>query len=82
MTETPDTRPRSADGSDDAAVDAPPRFTLVHGLAALTALLGLAMIVSAIAGGGGPFSYGVVIGFIFVGAGLMRLRLLNLRARR
>lgn len=67
---------------EETDVEAPPRFTLVHGLAALTALLGVAMIVSAIIGGGGPLSYGVLIGVIFVGAGLMRLRLLNLKARR
>lgn len=81
MTEFSATPPRG-DGQEDRGADAPARFTLVHGLAALTALLGAAMIVGAIAGGGGPFSYGVVIGVIFLGAGLMRLRLLNLKARR
>lgn len=80
MSESRDAPPRADDAGE--SVDDAPRFTLVHGLAALTAVLGAAMIVSAIIGGGGPLSYGVVIGFIFVGAGLMRLRLLNLRARR
>lgn len=80
MTEASDTRGGDR-VSSDGETEVPARFTLVHGLAALTALLGVAMIVSALIGGGGPFSYGVVIGFIFVGAGLMRLRLLNLKGR-
>lgn len=79
MTDRTDS-PAPADQAADT--DVPPRFTLVHALAALTALLGAAMIVSALIGGGGPMSYGVVIGLIFVAAGLMRLRLLNLKARR
>ena len=61
---------------------APARFTVVHGLAVLTAVLGVLMIVGAIAGGGGPGSYGVLVGAFFVAAGVMRLRLLMVRARR
>ena len=35
--------------------------------------LGLAMIVSAIARGGGPLAYGVIIGILFAAAGAGRL---------
>ncbi|MBJ7472694.1 MAG: hypothetical protein JHD16_15420 [Solirubrobacteraceae bacterium] len=61
---------------------APASFTVVHGLAVLTAILGILMIVGAIAGGGGLGSYGVLVGAFFVAAGVMRLRLLMVRARR
>lgn len=57
-------------------------FTLVHGLALLTAVLGALMIVLAVAGGGGAGSYGVLVGALFLAAGLLRLRLLAKRARR
>lgn len=56
-------------------------FTVVHGLAVLTAVLGVLMIVGALAGGGGLGSYGVLIGAFFVAAGVMRFRLLKVRAR-
>ncbi len=59
-----------------------PRFGIVHALAALTALLGLAMIVTALVGGGGAGSYGVLVGALFLAAGVMRLRLLSVRRRR
>ena len=41
----------------------------------LLVLLGLAMIVVAIAGGGGPLAQGVVIGVLFCAAGAGRLYL-------
>ena len=58
-----------------------PRFGIVHVLAAVTALLGVAMIVTALVGGGGAGSYGVLVGALFLAAGLMRLRLLSVRSR-
>jgi hypothetical protein len=58
-----------------------PRFGIVHVLATVTALLGVAMIVTALAGGGGAGSYGVLVGALFLAAGVMRLRLLSVRAR-
>ena len=36
-------------------------------------LLGLAMIVRALAGGGGPLAFGVLVGLLFVAAGAARL---------
>jgi hypothetical protein len=36
-------------------------------------LIGLAMIISAVARGGGPLAYGVVLGILFVAAGAGRL---------
>ena len=42
-------------------------------LSAAMVLLGVAMIVRAVAGGGGPLAYGVLIGLLFVLAGAARL---------
>jgi hypothetical protein len=42
-------------------------------LSALIALVGVAMIVSAIAHGGGPLAYGVILGVLFVAVGAGRL---------
>jgi hypothetical protein len=56
-------------------------FTVVHGLAVLTALLGVLMIVGAFSGGGGLGSFGVLVGAFFVAAGVMRLRLIRVRAQ-
>ena len=63
-------------GTDPAS----PVFGLVHLLAWLTTLIGVAMIVLALAGGGGIASYGVLVGALFAIAGGLRLRLL--RAKR
>lgn len=41
-------------------------------LALVIALLGVAMIVSAVARGGGPLSLGVVVGVLFTALGLAR----------
>lgn len=57
------------------------RITLVRILAVITALLGVGMIVGAIAGGGGIGSYGVLVGAFFLAAGVMRLRLVHLRSK-
>ena len=46
-------------------------ITLV--LSALMVIIGVAMIVQAIAGGGGPLAVGVVLGLLFVAAGAGRL---------
>ena len=54
-------------------------FTLIHLLAVMTIVLGAAMIVQAIRGGGGLGSYGVLVGAFFFAAGLLRLRLLRSR---
>lgn len=61
---------------------APP--TLVLALAALTALLGAGMVLTALLGGGGIGSYGVLIGGLFLAAGLLRIKLIRgqLRAAR
>lgn len=56
-------------------------FTVVQGLAVLTALLGVAMIVGAFSGGGGLGSFGVLVGAFFVAAGVMRLRLIRVRGQ-
>lgn len=64
---------------DPAAVPAPP--LLLMALASVTALIGAAMIVVAIAGGGGPGAYGVLIGVLFLAAGLLRIKSLRGRAR-
>lgn len=58
-----------------------PRFTAIHVLAGITILLGIAMVVRAVTGGGGLGSYGVLVGLLFVAAGVLRLRLLSLRSR-
>jgi drug/metabolite transporter (DMT)-like permease len=42
-------------------------------LSALIALVGVAMIVSAVAHGGGPLAYGVILGVLFVAVGAGRL---------
>ena len=44
-----------------------------HVLSAVIALLGVAMVVSAVARGGGPLAAGVVFGLLFVAAGAGRL---------
>ena len=46
-------------------------ITLV--LSSLMVLIGVAMIVQALAGGGGPLAVGVVLGLLFVAAGAGRL---------
>lgn len=56
-----------------------PRPTAVHVLAGLTVVLGIAMIIQALAAGGGLGSYGVLVGAFFVAAGVLRLRLLMVR---
>lgn len=58
-----------------------PRFTAVHVLAVVTALLGVLMIVRSVASGGGIGSYGVLVGVLFLAAGVMRLRLLRAKAQ-
>ena len=42
-------------------------------LSGLMVLLGLAMIVQTLAGGGGPLAVGIVLGVLFVAAGAGRL---------
>jgi hypothetical protein len=42
-------------------------------LSGLMVLIGLAMIVSAVAHGGGPLAYGVVLGILFIAVGAGRL---------
>jgi hypothetical protein len=42
-------------------------------LSAVIVLIGLAMIISAVAHGGGPLAYGVVLGILFVALGAGRL---------
>ena len=42
-------------------------------LSAVIALVGVAMIVSAVAHGGGPLAYGVILGVLFVAVGAGRL---------
>jgi hypothetical protein len=42
-------------------------------LSGLMVLVGLAMIVSAVARGGGPLAYGVILGILFVAVGAGRL---------
>jgi hypothetical protein len=42
-------------------------------LSGMMVLIGLAMIISAVARGGGPLAYGVVLGIMFVAAGAGRL---------
>lgn len=59
-----------------------PPLTVVRVLAILTAVIGVAMIVLALLGGGGIGSYGVLVGLFFVAAGVMRLRLIQARSRR
>jgi hypothetical protein len=44
-----------------------------HLLSALMVLIGIALLVSTIARGGGPISFGVVLGVLFVAAGAGRL---------
>lgn len=67
---------------DEQAPERPgPPLTVVRVLAVLTAVIGVAMIVVALLGGGGLGSYGVLVGLFFVAAGVMRLRLIQARAR-
>jgi hypothetical protein len=42
-------------------------------LSGVIVLIGLAMIISAVAHGGGPLAYGVVLGILFVALGAGRL---------
>jgi hypothetical protein len=42
-------------------------------LSSLMVVIGLAMIVRAVAGGGGPLAVGVVLGLLFIAAGAGRL---------
>jgi hypothetical protein len=42
-------------------------------LSGVIVLIGLAMIISAVAHGGGPLAYGVVLGILFVALGVGRL---------
>jgi hypothetical protein len=46
-------------------------ITLV--LSSLMVLIGMAMIVRAIAGGGGPLAIGIVLGLLFIAAGAGRI---------
>ena len=46
-------------------------ITLV--LSSLMVLIGVAMVVQALAGGGGPLAVGIVLGLLFVAAGAGRL---------
>ncbi len=45
-------------------------------LATITILLGVALVVRTIASGGGPLTLGIVLGVLFVAAGVGRLYLL------
>jgi hypothetical protein len=58
-----------------------PPLTVVYVLAGLTAVIGIAMIILALVGGGGLGSYGVLVGAFFLAAGVARLRLIHARAR-
>ena len=42
-------------------------------LSVIVLLIGVAMLISTIARGGGPLSYGVIVGLCFVAAGAARL---------
>ena len=44
-------------------------------LAVLLLLLGLGLVISALARGGGPLAFGVVLGVLFAALGIARLRL-------
>ena len=57
------------------------QITLIHVLAGTTAVIGVLMIVLALASGGGLGSYGVLVGAFFIAAGVARLRLLSARAK-
>ncbi len=83
MTELHKTGEPAAGAGTDAAGQSGdgPRFGVVHVLAGTTAAIGLLMIVLALAGGGGAGSYGVLVGSLFLAAGLMRLRLISVRRR-
>ena len=50
-------------------------------LSALLVLVGLAMVVSALARGGGVLALGVILGGLFTVLGLLRLRLARARER-
>jgi fatty acid desaturase len=80
-------RARHAKAAEPTAAAAAPvpaqrqPFGLVHLMAIFTGLIGVALIVMAVAGGGGLGSYGVLIGAFFVAAGFMRYRLLRARSK-
>lgn len=57
------------------------KFTVVHMLSVVTIVIGVAMVIQALAGGGGIGSYGVLIGAFFIAGGVMRLRLMQVRDR-
>ncbi|HWI22866.1 MAG TPA: hypothetical protein VNT22_09665 [Baekduia sp.] len=47
--------------------------TVTHLLSAVLVLLGVAILISTVARGGGPISFGVVLGALFVAAGAGRI---------
>ncbi|HEX5910095.1 MAG TPA: hypothetical protein VFY44_06345 [Thermoleophilaceae bacterium] len=51
-------------------------------LGTLLAVLGVVMVVSTLARGGGPLAFGVILGVLFVLAGAGRLYLAGVRPRR
>lgn len=51
-------------------------------LSATLIVLGIAMLISTVAQGGGPLSYGVIVGICFVAAGAARLWLALQGAKR
>ncbi len=56
----------------------PPRNLLRTGttvMSSLMILLGVAIVVSTLAAGGGPLAFGIIIGVLFVAAGAARLYL-------
>jgi hypothetical protein len=71
-----DARPGDPARGDGPAGPSGPRRGLYGGatvvLSSLVALLGVAMIVIALAGGGGPLARGVLVGLLFVLAGAGR----------
>jgi ABC-type Na+ efflux pump permease subunit len=66
--------------AEEQPAERPPAFSVVQLLAVITMVLGAILVIQAVRGGGGPGSYGVLIGALFFAAGLMRLR--YLRGRR
>ncbi len=51
-------------------------------LSATLIVIGIVMVVTAVSGGGGPLSYGVVVGVLFALAGAARLWLATRGSRR
>lgn len=51
-------------------------------LSAILIVIGIVMVVTAVSGGGGPLSYGVVVGVLFTLAGAARLWLATKGGRR